>query len=411
MDRSSLTVSELNRCVKGLLDSEEALRNLWVRGEISNFRHHRPSGHMYFSLKDDQASVRAVMFRSYAARIGFAPEDGLGVLASGSASLYERDGQYQLYVRELEPSGVGALHLAFEQLRAKLLQEGLFADENKKPLPLLPRRVGIVTSLEGAALQDIIQVSRRRFSGCQLVVEPARVQGAGAAEEISAALLRLDQSGLVDVIIVGRGGGSLEDLWAFNEETLARAIFESRTPVVSAVGHETDVTIADLVADARAATPSVAAELVFASRNELVARVSGYRSRLGLAAARTIAVLRTQLATLAAARVLAQPTAYLDGPRQSVDTLGSRLAAAVESLTTRCRHRLALAAGRLGDLSPLAVLGRGYSICRSETGAIVTSATEVQRGSSVEVMLATGRLECLVQRVAESLEGGWSAGG
>ncbi|MGH9748339.1 MAG: exodeoxyribonuclease VII large subunit, partial [Candidatus Polarisedimenticolia bacterium] len=280
-DRPILSVSELNALVRGML--EEAFPSVWVEGEISNLRTY-PSGHTYFTLKDENAQVSAVLFRGAAAALRFRPEDGLRVVVRGRVSLYETRGSFQVVVDAIEPAGLGALQLAFEQLKARLQGEGLFEAARKRPLPMLPRRIGVVASLAGAALHDVLKVLRRRFAGLGVVIAPSRVQGEGAAREIAAAIADLNRLGGIDVLILARGGGSLEDLWAFNEEAVARAIAASRVPVVSAIGHEVDVTIADLVADLRAPTPSAAAEMVVRSRAELAATVAALRARLGSAA-------------------------------------------------------------------------------------------------------------------------------
>ncbi len=400
-----LGVGELNRFMKGLLDSEEALRDIWVRGEISSFNHHT-SGHMYFTLKDDRSAIKCVMFRSNARLVRFKPHSGLGVLARGSVSVYERDGQYQLYVVDLQPEGAGALHLALVQLKKQLGDEGLFDPGHKKPLPFLPRRVGVVTSATGAAIRDIIEVSGRRLSGRELVLAPAQVQGQGAARDIARALSLLDRSGLVDVIIVGRGGGSLEDLWAFNEEAVARAIFACQTPVVSAVGHETDFTIADLVADLRAPTPSAAAELVVPRRTDLLASIRTHQARLGQGALGALERVRSRISRLSEAAAIRRPVDLLRDRRQAVDSHNARLVGAYQALLTRSRHRFTLATRRLDDLSPLSVLGRGYSICRQPDGAVVRRFDEVRPGTPVEVVLARGKLACRVTEAWDAERGG-----
>jgi len=387
--------------VKGLLESDPGLRDVWVQGEISNFKHHT-SGHMYFTLKDDRAQVRCVMFRSATMRLRFVPENGMEVIARGQVSVYERDGQYQLYVQVMEPRGVGALHVAFEQLKARLEAEGLFDPARKRPLPRLPRRVGIVTSPTGAALRDIIRVARRRFPNITLVVAPVLVQGDEAPPQVIRAIELLNQHGRVDVIIVGRGGGSLEDLWAFNDEGVARAIAASAVPVVSAVGHETDFTIADFVADVRAPTPSAAAELVVPSRAELAGTVAGLASRLVGALHHRRRLNRERWRRITSSRVFRRPFDRVYQERQRLDDLVRRAQAAVIRGIERRRERLAGAAGRLDALSPLAVLGRGYSIAHRRTdGAVVKSVAAVSAGDALDLWVADGIIDCRVAGVVQ----------
>ncbi len=396
--------------MKGLLDSEPVLADVWVRGEISNFRHHS-SGHMYFTLKDSVAQIRAVMFRGDNQRLLsrgplFRPTDGLKIIARGHVSVYERDGQYQLYVREMQPDGVGSLYLAFEQLKAKLAAEGLFDQAAKRELPLVPRRVGVVTSPTGAALRDIITVARRRYPNVHLVLSPAAVQGEGAAADLIRALGLLDQRDDIDVIILARGGGSIEELWAFNDEGLARAIRAARHPVVTGVGHETDVTIADLAADRRAATPSSAAELVVPAKAELARAVGVLTGRLERACRGFVDRRREAAAKLAAAAVLSYPERLLEARRQRVDDLAADLRGVMERFLERLRLRRDALAGRLDALSPLAILTRGYALCRrSDDGRVVSSVTAVAPGERVDVLVSDGRLECDVRAVEGGVVG------
>jgi len=442
--RLVLTVSQLNAQVRDLL--EETLPAVWVEGEISNLRRY-PSGHTYFTLKDASAQISAVLFRGPAAWLRFRPEDGLKVLVRGRVGLYEARGSYQIVVEAMEPAGLGALQLALEQLKAKLQAEGLFDPARKRPLPALPRRIGIVTSRSGAALRDILRVLERRFAGVGVVIAPARVQGDGAPDEVAAAVRELNRLGGLDVIIVARGGGSLEDLWAFNEEVVARAIAGSGIPVISAVGHEVDVTLSDLAADLRAPTPSAAAEMVVVSRAEIVDRVGALRARLLSAARLRVSDRRQLLAAVGAERALARAAARLRDAVLRVDDLGARLRARLEGRLLRGRHglevlsqrmsparlgerlrgqrrlvrehesRLPAAAGaalrragrhvaayveRLQALSPLAVLARGYAICYDgASGAILKDARAVRPGSGVSVRLHRGRLTCKVKEVED----------
>lgn len=405
--RQHLTVTQLTNYLKNLLAGDPVLQEVWVRGEISNFR--RPSsGHMYFTLKDDGAALRCVMFRGANRSLAFQPEDGMEVLAAGYIGLYERDGVYQLYVEHMEPAGVGALYAAFEQLKRRLEAEGLFAQELKKPLPSLPRRVGIVTSPTGAAVQDIIKVARRRFPRIDLVLCPVAVQGEGAAQEVARGITLLDRHGDVDVIIVGRGGGSLEDLWAFNEEVVARAIHAARTPVVSAVGHETDFTIADFVADVRAPTPTAAAMLVVPDEGELGRVLANSVTRLQQALRNRWLNERRRLERLMAGPVFQRPTHLILTAWQEVDDLARQSLQGINTLLERRRARFQSLVGRLEALSPLAVLARGYSVTqREEDGKIIRRYDQVAVGDAVTVTLAHGSLTCTVtgRREAGGKEG------
>lgn len=400
MSRPILSVRDLTLYVKRLLEHDELLRAVWVRGEISNFKWHT-SGHIYFTLKDDTTQIKCVMFRSSAARLRFRPENGMQVLVGGSVTVYERDGAYQLYAAEMEPAGVGALHLEFEQRKARLAAEGLFDPEIKRPLPLLPRRVGLITAPTGAAVRDLITVARRRFPAVRLVLAPALVQGAEAPASLTRALQLMGRLSEVDVIIIGRGGGSLEDLWAFNDEELARAIRACPVPVVSAVGHETDYTIADFAADLRAPTPSAAAELVVPSRSELQGQIDGLRIRLTNHAHHIIERKRARLQTLADRPVLERPQGRLLQDRQRLDEWVRRLELAGGSMLVGPRRDLKGLAGRLDALSPLAVLSRGYAIARDEEGRVLKEAAQAQVGSAVDLMLHKGRLQVRVEAIRE----------
>ncbi len=419
-ERKVLTVSELTEQLRRTV--EERFPAVWVEGEVSNFKLHG-SGHAYFTLKDDGAQLRAVLFRTRTRRLRFEPRDGQHVLAFGSLEVYAQRGEYQLVVELLEPRGLGALQLAFEQLKARLAAEGLFDPGRKRALPRFPRKIGIVTSLDGAALRDMLRVIGRRFTGLHIVVAPARVQGEGAAEEIARGLADLNQLGDVDVIIVGRGGGSLEDLWAFNEEAVARAIAASKAPVISAVGHEVDFTIADFVADLRAPTPSAAAELVVREKQgvvdglrglrerlaragtrplrDLARRVDDARARLGRAGAERCRRSGHRLELLAARLRAAGPFARLADGRHRLERVRARLQGRVADRLAQARHRLGHAAGRLDSLSPLAVLGRGYSLTLRADGAVVRRAGQVAPGEAVRVLLGEGSLDCRVEGTGE----------
>ncbi|HIQ61979.1 MAG TPA: exodeoxyribonuclease VII large subunit [Candidatus Avichristensenella intestinipullorum] len=390
-----LTVAELNEYVRRSLASDPMLRGLRLRGEISNFKRHS-AGHLYFSLKDEQARIACVMFRSAAAGLRVALRDGLRVVLSGSAALYPAAGQYQFYVDAVHEDGVGALYLAFEQLKARLQAEGLFDAALKKPLPLLPEGVGIVTSPTGAVVHDICQIAARRHPGVALYLQPARVQGEGAAEEIAAALAALDRRPDVDVIILGRGGGSLEELWPFNEETVARAIFACRTPVVSAVGHETDVTIADFVADVRASTPSAAAELVIPRREEWLAMLRGMKGRMDRAQAQRMALLGHRLTGLRARLELRQPARQIAERRMLLDGLRTRLDARAQSMARERRMRVEALGKRLEALSLRAVLARGYALATLPDGTLLTDAAQARPGDALRLTLRCGAVHARV---------------
>lgn len=400
MDYSRIiSVYELTRTIKSKLENDSGLQRLWVRGEISNFTHHS-SGHMYFTMKDSRAQIRCVMFRSDNRTLRFRPENGMQVIAAGDIGVYEPAGVYQLYVKALQPDGLGALHLAFEQLKRRLAAEGLFDEARKRPLPLLPRRIGIITSPTGAAIRDIIRVSRRRFPNLTLVVAPVLVQGEEAPEQIVTAIQRMNDHGRVDVLIVGRGGGSLEDLWAFNDERVARAIYASRVPVVSAVGHEIDFTISDFVADVRAPTPSAAAEIVVPSRLELVAALGSLRIRLVRALQNRWRLQRDRLERLASRPVLRRPLDGIHREQQRLDEQLRRLQAAMRRDLDERRGRLLALAARLEALSPLAVLQRGYSLTFTVPGGrLVRSARQVGVGDQLDIRVVDGTIHCQVLAV------------
>ncbi|HHY34158.1 MAG TPA: exodeoxyribonuclease VII large subunit [Firmicutes bacterium] len=392
-----LTVSQLNAYVKEVLWRDELLRQVAVIGEMANVRMY--GGHMYFTLKDEKASVRAVMWRNDVARLKFVAEEGMSVIAMGYVSVFERDGNYQLYVSYMEPSGLGALYVALEQLKKKLEAEGLFSQERKRPLPFLPRKVGIVTSTRGAAIRDIVTVGRRRFRGVRFVVADSRVQGDGAAEEIARGIELLNGVPGVDVIIVGRGGGAQEDLWCFNSEIVARAIFCSRVPVVSAVGHERDVTIADLVADVRAATPSNAAELVVPDVREVRRVLEGALGRGKSLLAAKVAGYRRILGALSSRPCLTRPDWRLVENREKLISLNTRLEEAIEQVLDTKRARFRELILKMDALSPLKVLARGWSLARVLPDRVVLKdSSQVRPGSRIEITLRRGLVECTVDR-------------
>lgn len=393
-----LSIAELTAQVRQLL--EGCFAAVWVSGEISNLKHHA-NGHVYFSLKDAEAQIAAVIWRSSRDRLRFALKDGMAVIAHGRVSVYAPQGKYQLVVDQLQPRGVGALELAFQQLCDKLRRRGWFDAAHKKPLPRFPRRIALVTSLSGAALRDMLRIIPRRWPPAEIWVCPVLVQGAAAAEDIAGAIERLNRIGGVDVMIVGRGGGSLEDLWAFNEERVAEAIFHSRIPVISAVGHEVDVTIADGVADRRAATPSEAAEIVAPDRTELLERLESVRRGLTSLAERRLRAAVDHLDALALRRVFRVPLERLHDRAQRLDDAEERLLRAVGRTIERAGDRLGHAAARLGSLSPLNVLGRGYSLTRKLPATeILRSTDQLATGDLVVTRLAHGEFTSRVEAVS-----------
>ncbi|MBI2992406.1 MAG: exodeoxyribonuclease VII large subunit [Deltaproteobacteria bacterium] len=392
-ERAFLTVSELTQIIKGTLERE--LEPCWVVGEISNFRI-PPSGHLYFTLKDDKSQISAVMFRRQGQGLGFQPENGMEVFCFGRVSVYPVRGDLQLYVEGMEPKGRGALYLAFEQLKKRLAEEGLFAVERKRPLPFLPASIGLVTSLQGAALRDMLRILGDRFPDRRIVIRPVKVQGDGAAAEIAGAVTELGRSGEVEVMIVGRGGGSLEDLWAFNEEVVARAIFAAGVPVISAVGHEIDFTIADFVADHRAPTPTAAAEMVVPRKADLMERVEELRGRLLREIQGRLDQEREAWAGLA--RRLADPRRRLQENQMRLDELSLALGRRFQDHLDRLKSRLTQGVGRLSSLSPLAVLERGYSIAhKMPEGLIMKDSAPLKIGDLLRITFARGKSLCRVE--------------
>ncbi len=440
-------VSEVTKIVKSVLE-ESHIANLWVEGEVSNFRI-PSSGHQYFTLKDPNSQIKCVIYKSSAGRLRFVPEDGISVILYGKLTVYEPRGEYQIVGTRMEPLGVGALQLAFEQLKQRLEEEGLFDEAHKKPIPLIPKRVGVITSPTGAAIRDILKVTGRRFSSVSILLHPARVQGEGAAQEIAAAIDTMNKIGGVDVLIIGRGGGSVEDLWAFNEEVVARSIYASEIPVISAVGHEIDLTISDFVADRRAPTPSAAAEMVVANKVDLVSRLSSLNVRISRSINSRIELFRERQENTQHRLLSRDGTDKIHSFQQNIDDLLSRacnaLANSVErrrgvlegcsekltyigipaqvsemrkdigNLEQRCitnmRHLLRSRADKfktfvaeLNALSPLAILERGYSICyRHPSRQVVRNAAEVSVGDKVGVKLANGDLVCEVEQTSADL--------
>lgn len=394
---STLTVSELNGYIKRIFDNDRTLSAVTVKGEISNFTNHR-SGHLYFSLKDNEGQIRAVMFASRAVRLKFKPENGMKVIIHGSVSVYQRDGSYQLYANTMQPDGIGALYLAYEQLKEKLYNEGLFDESHKKDIPTFPERIGVITSPTGAAVRDIINVTGRRYPLAKIYLYPALVQGEGAEADLIKALDFLDRSGICDVIIIGRGGGSIEDLWAFNSEALARRIFSAEVPVISAVGHETDFTICDFVSDMRAPTPSAAAELAVPDIRDIYMTLEELSDRSENALLKCVERKRERLDLLSQSAALNNPQMILGGKREKLVNAYRDVSRSVSSLLSKKADLLVLNSEKLNALSPLSVLKRGYSILENENG-VIKSVRDIGIGDSVHVMLTDGEAEMTVSDI------------
>ncbi|MCD8366441.1 MAG: exodeoxyribonuclease VII large subunit [Clostridiales bacterium] len=397
------SVSQVNQYIKGMLDQDRLLGNIYIRGEISNYKRY-PSGHHYFSLKDEGGALKCVMFRSAAARLRFQPESGMKVIAFGRVTVYPRDGVYQLYVEALSPDGIGELYVAFEQLKARLEAEGLFAEAHKKPLPAIPERIGVVTSEAGAAVHDIIRVLRARWPLCEVRLLPVRVQGAEAPAEIASAIAYANRWKVADVLIVGRGGGSMEDLWAFNDERVARAIYASELPIISAVGHEPDVTIADFVADRRAATPSNGAELAVPDWQDVYSGLTQLDARQRQALLRRLQQAKAAVDRCERSQALQNPYLLLESKQMELDRLTERLGSAAEKALNRQQVRLASLTAGLDAMSPLKVLSRGYSVTRNKAGAM-TSIREATVGEEIDTMLSDGTLTSVITAVSEGRKG------
>ena len=395
------TVSALNDHIKALVDSDPMLAGVAVRGELSNYKVY-PSGHHYFTLKDAESSLRCVMFKTNASRLRFRPENGMGVTVFGRVSVYPRDGAYQLYCTAILPEGMGDLHVAFEQLKRKLAEEGLFESVHKKPIPRYPRRIAVITSGAGAAVRDVIRVLGKRWPLAEVIVMPVRVQGVEAPPEIVGAIEYANRWNVADLIITGRGGGSMEDLWAFNDERVARAIFASGIPVISAVGHEPDVTIADFVADLRAATPSNGAELAVPDCDDIMENLSGAAVRMQQAMRRRLQLLRSRLSDFSNRRVLTDPMSAVDDKRMRLDLLQSRLAARAEGYLNARRSAYVRLASSLDALSPLKVLSRGYSVAQTADGSLVKDVSQTSVGDRLKIRLMRGSLKCVVEEKEEA---------
>lgn len=396
MNERTLTVSELNNLIKTLIDCEPLLNNVCIRGELSNYKIY-PSGHHYFTLKDSESSLRCVMFKSSASKLRFRPESGMGVTAFGRVSVFPRDGAYQLYCTDLIPEGVGDLQVAYEQLKAKLAAEGLFDPKHKKKLPPFPKRIAIITSSAGAAVHDMIRILGQRWPMTKVVLLPVRVQGVEAPPEIVGAIRYANRHKVADLIITGRGGGSIEDLWAFNDERVARAIYESELPVISAVGHEPDVTIADYVADVRASTPSNAAELAVPNLRDIRELLDNLSIRRTQAMHKKISTLESKLDELKKRKVLQTPMAYVDSKRAELDYMKDKFIAAADRSNSAKRREFVRLAASLDAMSPLKVLGRGYAIAVDDKGQLVRSVCDIKPDDKIRLSVSDGVIKCRVE--------------
>lgn len=390
-----LSVSQLNRYVKSIIEQDYNLQTVFVQGEISNFTNHYRTGHYYMTIKDEYSSIRAVMFKSANSRLRFMPENSMNVIIKGRVSVFERDGQYQLYIDDMQPDGAGALSLAFEQLKNKLAAEGIFDESRKRPIPRFPERVGVVTSPTGAAIRDIINVISRRFPAAELILCPVQVQGASAAGQIKAAIELFNAKKAADVLIVGRGGGSAEELWAFNEEPVARAVAASEIPVISAVGHETDFTICDFAADLRAPTPSAAAEIAVPDITALGELLGSFSRRMNSAFGGTLTHEKARLEARAQLLKRLSPRNYIDDLAARCGGAGVRIDSAVRHSMEVRRGEIAALCARLDALSPLRVIARGYAVA-SSGGKVLTSPSQVEVGDTIDLRLAGGELKCEV---------------
>ena len=402
MDQPVLSITQINEYIRDKMDKDSLLCNVAVKGEISNYKVY-PSGHHYFTLKDEGGTLKCVMFRFNAVRLRFKPEHGMKIIAMGKISVFPRDGAYQLYCSAISLDGVGDLHAAFEQLKNKLAAQGLFDPAHKKPLPAYPGVIGIVTSSAGAAVHDMLRILRKRYPLTKVLLLPVRVQGAEAPGEIAVAIKYANRYRLCDVLIVGRGGGSLEDLWAFNEEIVARAIYDSQIPVISAVGHEPDVTISDFVADARAATPSNAAEIVVPDQDAIRQNLDSMCDNMASALTRQLRNTKKHLALLASSAALQSPEAYILQRRKALEMNRSKLIQAQERLLTAYRRQYISNTAKLDALSPLKVLTRGYSVVQDHSGKLIRSVTQTEIGEKIHIGMGDGSLEATVMDIKESI--------
>lgn len=398
MERQIFSVTELNNRIKGLLDLDPVLLDVSVKGELSNYKIY-PSGHHYFTLKDNESCIKCVMFRPYASRLRFRPENGMSVTAFGRVSVYLRDGNYQLNCTGIMPLGTGDLQIAFEQLKQKLGEEGLFDSDHKKPLPEFPERIAIITSSAGAAVHDMIRILGERWPMSKVILLPVRVQGVEAPPEIVGAIRYANEFNIADVIITGRGGGSIEDLWAFNDERVARAIYASEIPVISAVGHEPDVTISDYVADRRASTPSNAAEIAVPDHREIREELQSLDIRSAQAMRKKLDFLKNRVENIRSKRVLVEPTSYIDNRRMDVDRLTDKLVSAEERIISDKKHSFIALTAALDAMSPLRVLTRGYTVVSDTEHNVIRSVNELKISDSIEIRFNDGTADCTVNRI------------
>ncbi len=404
MSNNILSVTELNQYIKSFFDTSPHLQDVYIKGEISNFTNHYKTGHFYFTLKDEGGVVKSVMFRSSASGLKFLPENGMRVIAHGRVSLYVKDGSYQLYVDSMEPDGIGALYIAFEQLKAKLEAEGLFSPQYKKPIPKYPSRVGIVTSPTGAAVRDMINVSKRRFPLAELILFPCLVQGDNAPQQISKGIVYFNTKLPVDTIIIGRGGGSLEELWAFNNEELARTVFNSQIPIISAVGHETDFSISDFVSDLRAPTPSAAAELALPDWKSEMEYISSHGAKLSILLDNKFTSLKTKIDMIGKKKCLTSPMYLIDDKRISLDNISEKLDDRIEKIVDRKKSEMTVAVSKLEALNPLKVIARGYSAVFTDDGRLIKSVDDVKKNDKVEFRTVDGKVRATVDGVIKNGE-------
>ncbi len=399
--RQVITVTELNNYIKNLFENDTYLANVFIKGEISNFKFHS-TGHLYFSLKDDGSVIRAVMFRSSASKLVFVPENGMKVIVHGRITSFIRDGQYQIYIDDMEPDGIGTLYIAYEQLKRKLETLGLFDPKRKKPIPKIPSRIGIITSPTGAAIRDMINVAGRRFPYAKIVLYPSLVQGPDAPPQLISGLKYFNENNAADVIIIGRGGGSIEDLWAFNDERVAYAVAESHIPVISAVGHETDFTICDFVADRRAPTPSAAAEIAVPDTAELKNKFNNVIKHEAASIERLLSRHREKLTLLSSSRILKNPSVLIDDRRMAILLASEKIAAAEGANINTAKIRLGRISGKLEALNPLSVISRGYSAIYSEDSTLIKSVDQLEIGMKINFQTSDGSAEATVDNITKT---------
>ncbi|MBE6572129.1 MAG: exodeoxyribonuclease VII large subunit [Ruminococcaceae bacterium] len=397
----TLTVSQLNEYIKALLDSQDLLGDIYIKGEISNFTNHYKSGHLYFSVKDSESVVKAVMFRSYASTLKFEPENGMKVIVRGSVSVFPRDGVYQIYAKEIQPDGIGSLYLAYEQLKEKLYSMGLFDEAHKKPIPRYPSKIGIITADTGAAVADMKNILTRRYPVSEIYIYPSLVQGSGAPKELCEGIRFFNEKFPVDTIIIGRGGGSIEDLWAFNSEMLAHEIYNSHIPVISAVGHETDFTICDFVADLRAPTPSAAAELAVPESSEILSTIAGYASMFKTLSEAKIRSLKNELAMLSKSKMFTSPLFYTERLNEKTANLSQKLLSSISKICSEKKSSLSEKTAKIAALSPLSVMARGYSIISKDDGHAVTSVNQLNKGETLDLRFCDGSAKAEITQITK----------